>query len=99
MNCQCAADETRRWVDALSEALDARDGAGAAALFGDDCFWRDLAAFPWNVTIEELKGFEERKGPARPMGVIHGVYRREKTWLEAKWAEERRSSQRREEEA
>ena len=140
-----SADEPHRWVAAFSEALDARDPARAAALFGDECFWRDLAAFTWNVktlegrdeieamlaaqlhsvgpttwrvegrptvagevleawvkfetklargrsilrlrdgrawtlltAIEELKGFEERKGPLRPMGVDHGVYRREK---------------------
>jgi putative flavoprotein involved in K+ transport len=40
------------------------------------------------TAIEELKGFEERKGPARPMGVTHGVYRREKNWLEARRDEE-----------
>ena len=155
MISQYAADETHRWVAAFSEALDARDPASAAALFGDECFWRDLAAFTWNVktmeggdeiaamlaaqldsvgptvwrvegeptfaggvleawlkfetklargrsilrlkdgrawtlltAIEELKGFEERKGPSRPMGVEHGIYRREKTWLEAKRGEE-----------
>ena len=155
MTTQYAADEAHRWVAAFSEALDARDAASAAALFGDECFWRDLAAFTWNVktlegrdeiaamlaaqldsvgptawrvegeptvagevleawvkfetklargrsilrlkdgrawtlltAIEELKGFEERKGPSRPVGVEHGVYRREKTWLEAKRAED-----------
>ena len=128
------------------------------ALFGDECFWRDLVAFTWNVktlegrddiaamldaqldsvgptawrveseptvadgvveawigfetrhargraivrlkdgrawtlltAIEELKGFEERKGRSRPMGAAHGVYRRDKNWLEAKRAERRRS--------
>jgi putative flavoprotein involved in K+ transport len=155
MISQYAADESHRWIAAFSEALDARDAASAAALFGDECFWRDLAAFTWNVktmegrdeieamlaaqldsvgptawrvegeptfaggvleawikfetrlargrsilrlkdgrawtlltAIEELKGFEERKGPTRPMGAQHGVYRREETWLEAKGAEE-----------
>ncbi|MFZ0601273.1 MAG: NAD(P)/FAD-dependent oxidoreductase [Roseiarcus sp.] len=155
MTTQYAADEAHRWVAAFSEALDARDAASAAALFGDECFWRDLAAFTWNVktlegrdeiaamlaaqldsvgptawrvegeptvagevleawvkfetklargrsilrlkdgrawtlltAIDELKGFEERKGPSRPVGVEHGVYRREKTRLEAKRAED-----------
>ena len=155
MISQYAADETQRWIAAFSEALDARNAASAAALFGDECFWRDLAAFTWNVktmegrdeieamlaaqldsvgptawrvegeptfaggvleawikfetrlaqgrsilrlkdgrawtlltAIEELKGFEERKGPTRLMGVQHGVYRQEKTWLETKGAEE-----------
>ena len=117
-------------------------------LFGEECFWRDLVAFTWNVktlegrgrdrghaarqsgrdrsvrvahrgrsgslprrwrwrslgslrdrrrargrgvlrlkdgkawtlltTLEELKGFEERKAERRPMGTTHGVYRRER---------------------
>ena len=46
-----------RWVAAFSEALDARDPASAAALFGDECFWRDLAAFTWNV--KTLEGRDE----------------------------------------
>jgi putative flavoprotein involved in K+ transport len=149
------ADEVHRWVRAFSAALDSRDAAGAAALFGEECFWRDLVAFTWNVktmegrneiaamldaqldsvvptawriqeeptfgdgvleawlafetqhargrgilrlkdgrgwtlltAIEELKGFEERNGPSRPIGVSHGVYRRDKTWLEARRVEE-----------
>jgi putative flavoprotein involved in K+ transport len=32
------------------------------------------------TAIEELKGFEERKGRSRPLGVAHGVYRRDKNW-------------------
>lgn len=147
--------EARRWLAAFQAALDAGDASGAAALFGDECFWRDLAAFTWNVktmegrgeiaamlaaqldsasptawrlegaparangvleawlafetklargrgilrlkngrgwtlltAIEGLKGFEERKGASRPIGVAHGVYRRDKNWLEAKRAEE-----------
>ena len=148
-------EEARAWLAAFGSALAAHDVAGAAALFGDECFWRDLAAFTWNVktlegrdaiaamlgaqlgmlgptawrvegeptladgvieawinfetkisrgrgilrlrngrawtlltAIEELKGFEERKGRARPLGVVHGVYRRDKNWLEAKQGEE-----------
>ena len=57
MTTQYAADETHRWVAAFSEALDARDAASAAALFGDECFWRDLAAFTWNV--KTLEGRDE----------------------------------------
>ena len=143
------------WVDAFSSALACGDAARASSLFGDECFWRDLVAFTWNVktlegrdaiaamlraqlaaasptawridgaptctngvveawirfetrlargrgivrlkdgrcwtlltAIEELKGFEERKGALRPMGVAHGVYRRDKNWLEAKREEE-----------
>ncbi len=148
-------EEAEAWLAAFGSALEAGDCASAAALFGDECFWRDLAAFTWNVktlegrdavaamleaqletigpttwridgqpsladsvveawiafetrhargrgilrlkdgrawtlltAIEELKGFEERKGRSRPMGVNHGVYRRDKNWLERRRAEE-----------
>jgi putative flavoprotein involved in K+ transport len=147
--------EAQAWLAAFSSALASRDSGGAAALFGDECFWRDLAAFTWNVktlqgreaiaamlvvqldavgptswrvdgqsvladgvleawigfetkfsrgrgvlrmkdgrawtlltAIEELKVFQERKARSRPFGVQHGVYRRDKNWLEAKRADE-----------
>jgi putative flavoprotein involved in K+ transport len=143
------------WLDAFSSALASGEIERASSLFGDECFWRDLVAFTWNVktmegrdeiaamlgdelaaanptiwringeptqsngvteawiafetklayvrgilrlkdgrawtlltAIEELKGFEERKGRSRPVGVAHGVYRRDKAWLDAKRAEE-----------
>jgi putative flavoprotein involved in K+ transport len=34
------------------------------------------------TTMRELKGFEEARGPTRPMGVAHGVFRDRTTWLE-----------------
>jgi putative flavoprotein involved in K+ transport len=40
------------------------------------------------TTMDELKGFEERKGEKRAKGVAHGVYKRDRTWLEARRAEE-----------
>jgi putative flavoprotein involved in K+ transport len=147
--------DARSWLAAFDKALAARDIAATAGLFGEECFWRDLVAFTWNVktlegraeiaamltaqletvaplawtlesetvleeglveawirfetrqargrgvlrlrdgaaftlltAIEELKGFEERQGERRRMGVAHGVYRREKNWLETKQAEE-----------
>jgi len=148
-------EEVERWLAEFGAALAARDISGVTALFGDECFWRDLVAFTWNVktlegrdaiaamleaqldsmsptvwrlegkptvsdgvveawicfetghargrgivrlrdgraftlltAIEELKGFEERKARSRPMGAAHGVYQRDKNWLEAKRAEE-----------
>jgi putative flavoprotein involved in K+ transport len=149
------ANDASGWLDAFGSALAAGEIERATSLFGDECFWRDLVAFTWNVktmegrdeiaamlgaqlaaasptiwrisgeptqsngvteawiafetklahgrgilrlkdgrawtlltAIEELKGFEERKGRSRPMGVAHGVYRRDKTWLEARRAEQ-----------
>ena len=50
---------------------------------------KDGAAWTLLTTLEELKGFEERKGTARPKGVEHGVYAGDKNWLEAKRADDR----------
>jgi putative flavoprotein involved in K+ transport len=144
------------WLESLARALEARDVAAAVNLFLDDCYWRDLLAFTWNIktmegreaigdmliatleatrptawlmsgeanadggTIEawftfetatargqgilrlrdgrcrtlftamtELKGFEERKGPSRPLGVRHKADPDRQTWSEARRREER----------
>ena len=149
--------EVEAWLTSFASGLAARDPGKVAALFAEECFWRDLVAFTWNVktlegrdaiaamltsqldavsptvwridgepaarrgvveawirfetrhargrgvlrlkdgrcwtlltAIEELKGFEERKGSTRPIGVTHGVYGRRKNWLEAKRTEEER---------
>lgn len=141
----------KRWLRRLEKALDAKDAAGAAKLFGDDCYWRDLVSLTWNLTtaegrddiaamlkktipsarprtfridgeaneaggvidawftfetktgrgkglvrlingkawtmlttLQELKGFEEKKGPTRPMGVEHGAQRGRESWAETR---------------
>jgi putative flavoprotein involved in K+ transport len=45
--------EAETWLSAFGSALASRDIGKAAALFGDECFWRDLAAFTWNVKTLE----------------------------------------------
>lgn len=40
----------------LSTALEARDVEAAASLFHEDCYWRDLVAFTWNITTMEGRG-------------------------------------------
>ncbi|RWB93326.1 NAD(P)/FAD-dependent oxidoreductase [Mesorhizobium sp.] len=144
------------WLSSLSRALEAGDAAAAANLFVEECYWRDLLTFTWNVktmegraairdmldatlaatrptawqltgeasadegTIEawfsfetssawghgimrlqdgrcrtlftamsDLKGFEERKGPARPLGVRHQADPDRETWAEARAREAR----------
>ena len=42
-----------RWLSAFGDALAAGDPAAAAALFTEDCFWRDLVSFTWNITTLE----------------------------------------------
>src|ERR1700693_5303955 len=42
-----------RWLADFERALTTRDIDAAAGLFVDDCFWRDLVAFTWNITTVE----------------------------------------------
>jgi putative flavoprotein involved in K+ transport len=48
-----AAVEVDGWLERFDAALTAGDAAGAAGLFTDDAFWRDLVAFTWNITTVE----------------------------------------------
>jgi len=54
---------------------------GHLRLKGDLC-WTLL------TSMEELKGFEERKGRHRVLGAQHGVHRDRQTWLERRQQEE-----------
>src|SRR5688572_17776377 len=45
--------QVSEWLAALDAALERGDAEGAAALFGDDSYWRDLVAFTWNITTAE----------------------------------------------
>ena len=42
-------------LGALNEAMIAGDAAAAANLFTDDCYWRDLVTFTWNIKTLEGK--------------------------------------------
>lgn len=143
------------WLSNFGNALEKRDVETARALFADECYWRDLVAFTWNIktmegkdaivdmlrttlsairpsgwavegeatfaddvteawitfetaaargrghirltgdscwtlltSMTELKGFEEPRGPRRPKGVEHGVFKDRQSWLERKVQEE-----------
>ncbi|CCG03643.1 flavin-containing monooxygenase [Blastococcus saxobsidens] len=45
-------------------------------------------AWTFLTTVHELKGFEEPRGPARPMGAVHGADKHRRTWLERRQQEE-----------
>ena len=45
-------------------------------------------AWTFLTTLYELKGFEEPRGPARPMGAEHGANKERLTWLERREQEE-----------
>jgi putative flavoprotein involved in K+ transport len=51
------------WLSEFADALAAGDPAAAAALFTEDCFWRDLIAFTWNI-----RTFEGRADVAGMLG-------------------------------
>ena len=48
-----ATTAVQRWFVQLSDALERRAIREAADLFVDDCYWRDLIAFSWNITTVE----------------------------------------------
>lgn len=45
------------WLSRFGAALDRKDGLAAADLFNDECYWRDLISFTWN--IKTLEGKDE----------------------------------------
>lgn len=47
------AQQAAAWLNELSDALDRGDAAAAAELFLEDCYWRDLLAFTWNIVTSE----------------------------------------------
>ncbi len=152
-----AATKIQNVLSALNRALANHKIDDALELFTDDCYWRDLLTFTWNIkTVEgkpeirdmleqrladvvpadwtvdaeehaahakgitegfftfdtavarghgyvrlkdgliwtlltamhELKGHEEPKGNARPMGARHGAEQGEPTWAEEREAEQ-----------
>ena len=47
------ADQVAAWLGEFGAALERGDAAAAAALFHDECYWRDLVALTWNITTVE----------------------------------------------
>jgi putative flavoprotein involved in K+ transport len=45
--------QAQDWLSRFDQALTRRDIDGAVALFGDDCYWRDLVSFTWNICTQE----------------------------------------------
>src|SRR6202790_824752 len=45
------------WLSRFAAALDRKDAPAAANLFDDECYWRDLISFTWN--IKTLEGKDE----------------------------------------
>jgi putative flavoprotein involved in K+ transport len=48
-----AATAVTAWLSDFDATLTAGDAAAAAELFVEDCYWRDLVSFTWNITTAE----------------------------------------------
>ena len=57
MTSPSATELATEWLASLDRALAGADIAATLALFGDECYWRDLVAFTWNV--KTLEGRDE----------------------------------------
>jgi putative flavoprotein involved in K+ transport len=145
----------KTWLAKLERAAKKKDAKAIAALFGKECYWRDLVALTWNIrtvegreciehmlsatlphsglsnlkldgpaerdgetieawftfetdvargrghlrlkngsgftiltTMQGLKGHEERRGPARELGIVHRADPDRKIWKEERAREE-----------
>ena len=50
-----ANENVSAWLAKFEAALKAGDVAATTALFDDDCYWRDLVSFTWNIKTMEGK--------------------------------------------
>jgi putative flavoprotein involved in K+ transport len=63
--------EIESWLGDFGAALARGDAAGAAKMFTDECYWRDLIAFTWNIVTFESRAeiaemLQARLGDVRP---------------------------------
>jgi putative flavoprotein involved in K+ transport len=61
------------WLAAFVHALKRSDIDGAAAMFADQCYWRDCVAFTWNIVTFESRSaiadmLRARLSDVRPAG-------------------------------
>jgi putative flavoprotein involved in K+ transport len=47
--------QVSKWLSDFSAALQSKDIATAVDMFADDCYWRDLVSFTWNIKTSEGK--------------------------------------------
>jgi putative flavoprotein involved in K+ transport len=51
--------QVSQWLTDFGAALDRGDLTGAADMFGEDSYWRDLVSLTWNiVTLERTDGIK-----------------------------------------
>ena len=50
-----ATERVESWLKTFEHALNRKDVEKATALFADECYWRDLVFFTWNIYTSEGK--------------------------------------------
>jgi putative flavoprotein involved in K+ transport len=53
MDASSSTQHAQMWVSAFGAALERDDVDAAARLFEDECYWRDIVAFTWNIKTME----------------------------------------------
>jgi len=53
MTVSTPSQRAQRWLDAFGAALASGKPENVLPLFDDDCYWRDLVAFTWNIRTQE----------------------------------------------
>lgn len=53
MSERTPTERVSSWLTTFGSALERGDIVAAAALFADDCYWRDLVSFTWNIKTME----------------------------------------------
>jgi len=53
MDIQSPMGRVHHWLDTFGDALEARDIETLKGLFAEDCYWRDLVSFTWNIKTME----------------------------------------------
>ena len=55
-----ATESVSGWLSDFQAALDRGDIEGAAAMFADESYWRDLVSFTWNIkTLDGRQGIAD----------------------------------------
>ena len=53
MDIQSPMGRVNTWLDTFGAALEGRDIETLKSLFAEDCYWRDLVSFTWNIRTME----------------------------------------------
>ncbi len=53
MDASSLTQHAQMWMSAFGAALERGDIDAAARLFDDECYWRDIVAFTWNIKTME----------------------------------------------